>query len=37
MNRDDKKTTNVLVVGTGGQGVITASEILSGRGHDQRV
>ena len=29
MNRDDKKTTNVLVVGTGGQGVITASEILS--------
>jgi indolepyruvate ferredoxin oxidoreductase beta subunit len=29
MNRETKKTTNVLVVGTGGQGVITASEILS--------
>lgn len=29
MNRDDKDTTNVLVVGTNGQGVITASEILS--------
>lgn len=29
MNRETKQTTNVLVVGTGGQGVITASEILS--------
>ena len=29
MNRENTKTTNVLVVGTGGQGVITASEILS--------
>ena len=29
MNRETRKTTNVLVVGTGGQGVITASEILS--------
>jgi indolepyruvate ferredoxin oxidoreductase, beta subunit len=29
MNRETKNTTNVLVVGTGGQGVITASEILS--------
>ena len=29
MIREKKKTTNVLVVGTGGQGVITASEILS--------
>ena len=29
MNRETTKTTNVLVVGTGGQGVITASEILS--------
>jgi indolepyruvate ferredoxin oxidoreductase beta subunit len=29
MTREKKKTTNVLVVGTGGQGVITASEILS--------
>ncbi|BBO84216.1 indolepyruvate oxidoreductase [Desulfosarcina ovata subsp. sediminis] len=29
MTRDKTKTTNVLVVGTGGQGVITASEILS--------
>jgi indolepyruvate ferredoxin oxidoreductase beta subunit len=29
MNRDKNKTANVLVVGTGGQGVITASEILA--------
>jgi indolepyruvate ferredoxin oxidoreductase beta subunit len=29
MNRETNNTTNVLVVGTGGQGVITASEILS--------
>lgn len=29
MNRETQNTTNVLVVGTGGQGVITASEILS--------
>ncbi|GAB6909226.1 Pyruvate/ketoisovalerate oxidoreductase [Desulfosarcina cetonica] len=29
MKRENTKTTNVLVVGTGGQGVITASEILS--------
>jgi indolepyruvate ferredoxin oxidoreductase beta subunit len=29
MSRENKKTANVLVVGTGGQGVITASEILS--------
>ena len=29
MTRENNKTTNVLVVGTGGQGVITASEILS--------
>ncbi|MDL2329453.1 indolepyruvate oxidoreductase subunit beta [Desulfosarcina sp. OttesenSCG-928-A07] len=29
MNRKTHDTTNVLVVGTGGQGVITASEILS--------
>lgn len=29
MTRENKKTVNVLVVGTGGQGVITASEILS--------
>jgi indolepyruvate ferredoxin oxidoreductase beta subunit len=27
--KNNKKTVNVLVVGTGGQGVITASEILS--------
>ena len=29
MTRETNNTTNVLVVGTGGQGVITASEILS--------
>lgn len=29
MTREKNKTANVLVVGTGGQGVITASEILS--------
>lgn len=29
MNREKNKTANVLVVGTGGQGVITASEILA--------
>ncbi len=29
MTRESKKTANVLVAGTGGQGVITASEILS--------
>ncbi|BBO81034.1 indolepyruvate oxidoreductase [Desulfosarcina ovata subsp. sediminis] len=29
MNRETNNTTNVLVVGTGGQGVITASEIMS--------
>lgn len=29
MTRENNKTANVLVVGTGGQGVITASEILS--------
>lgn len=29
MKREKSKTANVLVVGTGGQGVITASEILS--------
>lgn len=29
MTRDKNKTTNVIVVGTGGQGVILASEILS--------
>ncbi|BBO81147.1 indolepyruvate oxidoreductase [Desulfosarcina ovata subsp. sediminis] len=29
MKRENTNTTNVLVVGTGGQGVITASEILS--------
>lgn len=29
MTREKKKTTNVIVVGTGGQGVVLASEILS--------
>jgi indolepyruvate ferredoxin oxidoreductase beta subunit len=29
MNREKNKSVNVLVVGTGGQGVITASEILA--------
>lgn len=29
MTREQNKTTNVIVVGTGGQGVILASEILS--------
>ena len=29
MNRECNQTANVLVVGTGGQGVITASEIIS--------